>query len=1163
MARLKELKLHGFKTFADPTRFVFERGVTAVIGPNGSGKSNMADAVRWVLGEQSNRSLRTRRADDVIFAGSQGRRPRGMAEAVLTLDNSDGWLPIDFAEVSIGRRAYRSGETEYLINGARSRLKEVVELLGAGRLGANELVVVGQGTVDAALSLRPEERRQLFEEAAGVKNLQVRKNEALGRLARARDNLTRVGDLIGELKPQVRRLSQQAQHQQEHNALRRRAHALVIEAHRRRERLARASLGDARRRMAGAEAALEALRAEESAGREAIQAAEDRYWSAEAAARAAAERREASRETLIRADAVADAVARRHSDLGEALARAEAELAELIAALDARPGQDEGESEARHQAAREAEGIWQAASAAVEAIGPEMAAADQALSAARAGAGAWIADAARRDEAAARGAARVERLEEELAAATTASTEAIAAVERAQVELAAAEAAEGGSHAALETAQRAADDAQQQAAQDRARATALAERVGGLRAELELLQERAEGSARLGSVLAAAGWRPVLDQMDPPQEAWAAVETLIGGELAQAMVWRDDGVIHHAAEARGLVRLLADDTQADATPSEGRTEALAAVHGTRTLAEWIGTDQTPRLFARTAVAPDLASLLNGWRRLPAGWSAVTADGDLADERGLVVVRGRDEPSVGEAARQHAHRRELADLLVQLESEQAEAAKSAARALVASAAAASTLVTAALSHGNDEGRTAVARGVHDGAAEAMARAADRERLLGAELAEARAAIEAGGAPTVSPSPIADIERLAARTAEVHRRHAALSAERDRLRSAWQKAQSAADASDDSQAGRPYQQAVLTARREQLSASIAADRESLATQESERTIGAAALADAAAADQLVSAERVVAEGERDRLRIELVDRERTQGGAASRLVELEREVQGSAIEAQRLEDELVAIGRERDLAIGSLPASDDGGSVPDDDAGSEDLPEVALEAIDAELTRVRRTLAQIGSVNPFAIEEHRELDGRLQALAGQDADLSAAIASTQELIGRLEAEIAGQFNAAFVAIGAQFDEFCRLLFAGGSASLQMSEAGDADAAGGIEIAVQPPGKRLQRLAMLSGGERALAGVALLFAMLSVNPVPFCILDEVDAALDEANIGRFADALRKLAEQIDFVVITHNRATIETADTIYGVTMTDAAVSRLLSLRLADLPAEVVAG
>ena len=213
-------------------------------------------------------------------------------------------------------------------------------------------------------------------------------------------------------------------------------------------------------------------------------------------------------------------------------------------------------------------------------------------------------------------------------------------------------------------------------------------------------------------------------------------------------------------------------------------------------------------------------------------------------------------------------------------------------------------------------------------------------------------------------------------------------------------------------------------------------------------------------------------------------------------------------------------------------------------------------------MRRTLGQIGSVNPFAVEEHRELAERLDELTAQDDDLSAAIRGTEELVARLDGEITEQFHTAFVAIGERFDEFCRLLFAGGSASLKLGDAEDGDAPGGIEIVVRPPGKRLQRLAMLSGGERALTGVALLFAMLSVNPVPFCILDEVDAALDEANIGRFATALRRLAEQIDFVVITHNRATIEVADTIYGVTMTDDAVSRIVSLRLADLPDEVTA-
>ena len=1160
MSRLKELRLHGFKTFADPTRFVFERGVTAVIGPNGSGKSNMADAVRWVLGEQSNRSLRTRRADDVIFAGSEGRRPQGMAEAILTLDNSDGWLPIDFSEVSIGRRAYRSGETEYLINGSRARLREVVDLLAGGRLGANELVVVGQGTVDAALSLRPEERRQLFEEAAGVKNLQVRKNEALGRLARARDNLTRVGDLIGELKPQVRRLALQAQHQQEHDALGRRARTLAVEVHRRRELSARTALGEARRRKAAAESALEALRADEAAGREAIATTEAAYWAAEASARAASERRETAREALIRTEAHAEAIARRHTDLASVIARSQEELDRAEAALQAKPAAADPNAEATWEAAQIAERRWREAADAFEAADRSALSAEEALGAARARAGASIADAARRDEALARAAARAERIDEEVREAKAASSQAEADLAAAEAELRAAEAAEADAVARQQVADRESDEAQRQAEEARARATGLAERVGGLRAELESLRERAESGSRLGSRLADAGWRALMDSIDPPREAWGAIEALVGGELQQALLWQDDGVIAHAADARGSARLLAGSS--DDAP-EGRSAALAAVGASMTVAEWIGAGRSPRLFARAAVAPDLATLLRGWNRLPPGWCAVTPDGDLADERGLVVVHGRQDDGAGEAARQHARRRELAQLLESLEQEQSAAGEAAAQALVAASRARNARDEAIALRSDATLRMSLAQAAHARAAERRKQTSDDERTLAAELDVAGdGAVAKSAEPSGSPLET-ELAALAAAATAGQRDRATLAAKRDELRAAWQVAQAAADATDSAQRDAGYQEALLRARRDQLHAALSADRETLAALRGDRDGSLEAVAAASAAVEQATTEREAMDGERDRLRADLLERERTRGGSASRVTELERDAQGAALEAQRHEDELIAIARERDLAIESLPPTPGDDDPAAQDGSDEPIDaDATLEAIQDELSRVRRTLSQIGSVNPFAIEEHRELAGRLETLVGQDADLSAASASTEQLIARLEAEIAEQFNAAFVAIGAKFDEFCRLLFAGGSASLQMSDA-DGEGVGGIEIAVQPPGKRLQRLPMLSGGERALTGVALLFAMLSVNPVPFCILDEVDAALDEANIGRFADALRLLAQTIDFVVITHNRATIETADTIYGVTMTEAAVSRLLSLRLADLPVEVAAG
>ena len=265
--------------------------------------------------------------------------------------------------------------------------------------------------------------------------------------------------------------------------------------------------------------------------------------------------------------------------------------------------------------------------------------------------------------------------------------------------------------------------------------------------------------------------------------------------------------------------------------------------------------------------------------------------------------------------------------------------------------------------------------------------------------------------------------------------------------------------------------------------------------------------------------------------------------------EGEAQAQApVTARDAAEALASLARERALALEGLPESEAPVPIAEIEALSD-------EELESELRRVRRMLAQIGSVNPFAVEEHRELSARLEEMSTQESDLRGAIASTEELISRLDTEIAQQFDTAFRAIAERFDEFCQLLFAGGSGSLQMADEADGDAPGGIEIVVRPPGKRLQRLAMLSGGERALTGVALLFAMLTVNPVPFCILDEVDAALDEANIGRFADVLREFLDQSHFIIITHSKRTMATADVVYGITMQESGISKQVTIRFED--------
>jgi chromosome segregation protein len=394
------------------------------------------------------------------------------------------------------------------------------------------------------------------------------------------------------------------------------------------------------------------------------------------------------------------------------------------------------------------------------------------------------------------------------------------------------------------------------------------------------------------------------------------------------------------------------------------------------------------------------------------------------------------------------------------------------------------------------------------------------------------------------------------------------ERDRAREEWLAAQAEVRGREERQVGQRQERATLEMRLTQLEAERPRTRQALEALAADHDAARVAADEARAADEAATERRRSAEDARQAARAELLELERSSGGGLARLGELERESQAAAIDASRAEEALAALARERELALESLPGpaaepgDDASAQAPDpgaDAKASEGMSDLDDAALETELRRVRRTLGQIGSVNPFAVEEHRELSTRLEELTTQETDLTGAIESTESLIATLDEQIATQFDIAFAAIGEKFDEFCRLLFAGGSASLSIGDGTDGETPGGIEIVVRPPGKRLQRLAMLSGGERALTGVALLFAMLSVNPVPFCILDEVDAALDEANIGRFADALRKLSESIDFVVITHNRATIEVADTIYGVTMTDAAVSRIVSLRLADLPVE----
>jgi chromosome segregation protein len=1139
------LRLHGFKSFADPTRFVFQPGVTAVIGPNGSGKSNMADAIRWVLGEQSNRSLRTRRADDVIFAGSDARKPVGLAEAVLVLDNTDHWLPIDFDEVSIARRTYRNGDSEYLINGARSRLRDVTDLLAGGALGANELVVVGQGTVDAALSLRPEERRQLFEEAAGVKGLQVRRNESLARLAKSRDNLSRVADLVGELRPQVRRLALQAAHQQEHQALVDRARALLEESFHRRERDVGATLAESRRVAARAEADGAAARSRRDVQRRAIGEAEQRYWAGDAQARATGQSWESARETAIRAEQRTESAAQRRDQLAAEILRLEAERAALVSSAVG-PGVNRDELALAEQAAADAEAAMHQAAANFDVTDERLRGAEQEL-------------------------ADIHRLHDQQMAARAqnrdAEREAAARLDRLESDIAVAERSRDDLDRELATARQAATAAattRDQAEREQVRAIAVSrdaqggleaanQTLGALRAELERTAAElealraADSGPSLASSLEAEGWPGLDDALaGVAPAARATIEAVIGG-LAESFRWAGSRGVP-APHGQGVARLLLEVDES----LSGRDSALAAVGASQTLDELAALSDPPAILRHTVIAPDRATLLGGCRDLPPGWTAATLEGDVADSRGLIVLRGTDRRR---GQREQRSQKALTRRIAELEEEVARLGITAGeRQTTANQTAGLADAAVAAS----EAAILVDRRARHELADLEERA-DRlnSRLaqLTVDLDEARKTVDSLPAADGEPA-LRDGDAVLARLQDIRTEHGAAAELRDRTRSTWHEARERREALTDAArrhegapAARESALAETTGRLSAVRADHAQVVATLASQADEL----ATLADAA---RIAAEARARAESLREEARAALLEAERIDREEASSLGGFEQAQQEALLAVAHAEEALASLGRERELAEESLPT----GEAPSHPS-AEDIDWVRnleSEELAAELRKARRTLAQIGSVNPFAVAEHTEVSSRLTDLETQQSDLLAAIEATEELGLRLAHDINDRFQAAFTAIGVRFEEYCRLLFAGGSASLELGDGTDGEA--GIEIAVRPPGKRLQRLALLSGGERALTGVALLFAMLSVNPVPFCVLDEVDAALDEANIGRFADALRRLAADIDFVVITHNRATIETADTIYGVTMTDAAVSRVVSLRLADIPLEV---
>jgi chromosome segregation protein len=1153
--RLTKLEIHGFKSFADQTDMLFEPGVTAIVGPNGCGKSNVSDAVRWVLGEQRARALRGAKMEEVIFQGSSARRAVNLAEVSLHFENDDGALDIPFREVVITRRLSRSGESDYFLNGAACRLRDIHDMVRGTGLGADSGVVIEAKMVDALLSDRPDDRRELFEEAAGVGLYRDRKRSAERRLEETTVDLARIDDLIAEVQSQVRSLARQRKRAERHTELMSRRFTLEV-AHASREMAAW------REELARLEERVTALRVEVPAG-------EQRLRAAEAA-------RDAALNERTTAEARRTELARLVSDQRESTQQLRGEIAVAEERLRNAMSRRERAEEER----REGDAVAGRVSTEMGRAAAELAALEEALRAADEA----LAGHARREEevrsnlsvarsSLEQGERALRELREELhrtlldrqsgerereeltARRTTLETELthlFDAAEAARRDLAAAEDAASIASTRLAETSAGADEARD--ALEVARERESAARADLLRAEelhtalsaklnaLEGLERERVGlapaAARLLKERAIFGEGAVLGPLSDFISADAAAAGLVErflGPTVNAVLVRDRSVAdairawHASATPGPLLLLPLDSVNGDSPAATANPDLAALVESASPASGWV------------------RSLLGRVTSMESGAAFVDARGAIwlpAAESGPGPLRRRAEITelkqavVNSAASRHA-------ATATAETERAALAAAERAAVVAQEAASQ----AARANAESADRSATLARQHQRAAR--------------EAAEARALIER---LTERETTTAErIEKLATAAAEIETRIAAhetaVTAAREVLASAEHSQEEAREQRTASQIRRAQAQAqleVASDRHRHLRDEFASATGRLESLQIELTTLSSA--DAQLTEQVsqwqsdLDARQSTLEDTEQKLS----DAERAVHDVDERfsseehlLSELRRNVSTASEELHAAELRYTELSGKRAAIRERLEAE---WKKPVDEllAGAEAL-ELDDETLRSEAALVREQLDALGPVNPLAIEEHEEETRRLGFLTTQRDDLNSAKGSLQQAIREIDTTARELFLQTFVQVRENFRNIFMTLFGGGECDLRL-ENPESPLEGDIEIHASPRGKRTQRIHLLSSGEKALVALSLLFGIFLTKPSPFCLLDEVDAPLDDQNIGHFVRMLNRFKNRTQFIVITHNpRTTTEAADAVYGVTMQEPGVSSLVSVRM----------
>ncbi len=1296
--RLEKLEIHGFKSFSDRSELAFDKGVTAIVGPNGCGKSNVADAITWVMGEQSAKSLRGEKMEDVIFNGSDARKPNATAEvrlrfsgvvksvsgpafnpsspirrngthahasaealadganghsvgsgAVATLEPESVPEPaldphaevgrIVFApeeaeeliqsvarEVEVTRRLYRSGESEYLIDGQQCRLRDIHDLLMDTGLGAKAYAIIEQGKIGMILSTRPTDRRQLIEEAAGVTKYKARRRAAELKLEAAQQNLTRIDDIVFEVEKQRGTLKRQAgkarRYKKLRDELRRWEKVLLARKYRQLAETiesARARLADAREREAAAAARVSEL--ESDFGRARIELAEAE--SRATAAREAAHARELSINRLQQQIAFdgeqADNLAARGRAIEQEVdvlqARREPARAELAerqeAAARAQEERDRAaerltiESDAFDRAHRQTEGL----EADVEAARSEVFSAINAATALRHSLESAAAQRDRVLETLSKLQVEAEdvRIEGDRLASDRAS--ASDGLRRAHEGLDATRAARAARESELASAR---IEHEWRARSVRTREHELAGLVARLKSLEELEARRAEYGDAARTVLAQANGKvdqrgAVADYLEVEAGYERAVEAYLGDLLQHIVVERPEHAVAGFALVQeadaGRVGFLIADAPIDAglaasgatQPADGLVALSSVVRVNGPYAQPIGraigdawiAETYERAAATSGLAPVPVITAAGdvfrGAHLVTGGHPKAARGILETKRDIKDLRARIDAEREAVSRLIAETSELEGVMAQAsaaiaaltaEQHRQEKAIVSLEAQLQRASEDATKVSlkgdqlarerrqaederGALERRQEEARASIV-GLEQEQRLADERLSEAQRRLfearesAQELSRRAAEARAGHAALIERAGalVAEVKRLEQAAIEMEARTGALTSELERTRVRVEELRTAVSTGQE-------QLDVDVRQLDELRAAVAAADDAVSTLRIQadqqevaiRTARGEYEAIRAAAGEL-DVQRVGAESDLSHLAATSIDT--VQATLDEVLAEVEAlEAQGGAVPDARV---ILADEPEEGTDEEGAPAALADATAPAGDAGMAAVAAAEQRTLSAEeaISTLRAKIDRLGPVNMMAIEQYEELETRHAFLTTQRKDLIDSIAQTSEAIKRIDETTRERFTEAFAAINRNFQEMFSTLFGGGRAGLTLLDEND-PLESGIEIVAQPPGKRLQSVQLLSGGEKALTAISLMFGLFRYKPSPFCLLDEIDAPLDDANIGRFVEMLRSMQDHTQFILITHHRKTMEIADRLYGVTMEEPGVSKLISVQL----------